>query len=134
MTFHIPSSWLVLVLEDSEEPIAWFRERSPQATFARCAKDALKALRANSYRAIFLDHDLHWLRGADNSIVKGTGKEIALALAKSEFDGIVVIHCKNEAGASVMAQASASRQARPVWRVRDHLLALNRHRKQRATV
>ena len=41
---------------------------------------------------------------AHNDIVKGTGKEIAIALAKSKFEGIVVIHSKNEAGARVMAK------------------------------
>lgn len=63
-----------------------------------------QSLSANSYRVVFLDHELHCLHAADSSIVKGTGKEVALALAQSSFEGIVVIHSKNEAGPTVMAQ------------------------------
>jgi hypothetical protein len=36
---------------------------------------------------IFVHHDLHWLHTVDNGIVKGTGKEIAIALAKNNFGG-----------------------------------------------
>src|SRR5215469_1791538 len=104
MTFHIPNEWPVLVLEDSGDRIEWFRERIPQATFARCSEDALEALRSDTCRVVFLDHDLHWQHAADNSIVKGTGKEIALALDRSNFEGIVVIHSKNEAGVAAMAR------------------------------
>ncbi|MHB8216050.1 MAG: hypothetical protein ACYDDS_08215 [Candidatus Sulfotelmatobacter sp.] len=51
---------------------------------------------------VFLDHDVHWMHAADNAIVKGTGKEVAMHLSKTGFKGIVVIHSKNEDGARVM--------------------------------
>jgi hypothetical protein len=91
----------VLVLEDTEDSISWFRQRLPKAVFARCAKDALRALSQQDFKVVFLDHDLHWLH-ADNSIFKGTGKEVARFLNEKEFQGIVVIHSRHEEGAAAM--------------------------------
>jgi hypothetical protein len=39
---------------------------------------------------------------ADNSIFKGTGKEVARFLAEKGFRGIVVIHSRHEEGAAEM--------------------------------
>jgi hypothetical protein len=44
---------------------------------------------------------MHWMH-ADNSIFKGTGKEVARFLAKKDFRGIVIIHSKHEEGAAAM--------------------------------
>ncbi len=71
---------------------------------AKTAAAAIAALSANSYGVVFLDHDLSWMHAADNSIVKGTGKEVAAHLKKINFAGIVVIHSKNEDGVKVMAR------------------------------
>jgi CheY-like chemotaxis protein len=101
-TFHIPDDWLVLVLEDTEERISWFRERVPQAVYVTTADAAVRELSRHTFRAVFLDHDLEWMHAADNAIVKGTGKEVAMHLKKASFQGIVVIHSKNEDGARVM--------------------------------
>jgi hypothetical protein len=59
MTFTIPSSWPVLILEDTEDRISWFRQRLPKAVFARCAKDALVVLSQREFKVVFLDHALH---------------------------------------------------------------------------
>jgi len=104
MTFTLSPDWDILVLEDTDERIAWFKERLPRATFAKTAVAAITALNANSYRVVFLDHDLDWMHAADNSIVKGTGKEVAAHLKKIGFTGIVVIHSKNEDGVKVMTR------------------------------
>jgi len=47
---------------------------------------------------------LHWMHAADNTIVKGTGKEVALHLSKAEFPGVVVVHSKNDDEAKVMSK------------------------------
>ena len=96
--FHIPTDWPVLVLEDTEDRISWFRQSLPHATFAKTAEEAFCAMSLRTFKVLFLDHDLHWMH-ADNSIFKGTGKEVAHSLAESAFQGIVVIHSKNEEGA-----------------------------------
>jgi hypothetical protein len=90
------------VLEDAPERIVWFKERVPHAVYVMTAEDAIQALTQQDFRVIFLDHDLHWMHAADNAIVKGTGKEVAMHLKRTGFRGIVVIHSKNEDGARVM--------------------------------
>jgi CheY-like chemotaxis protein len=97
--FHIPSDWPVLVVEDTEDRISWFRKRMPKAVFAKNAEAAFRALEKLEFKVIFLDHDLHWML-ADNFIFKGTGKEVARFIAKQDFQGIVIIHSKHEEGAA----------------------------------
>jgi CheY-like chemotaxis protein len=99
--FNVQSDWPVLVLEDTPERIAWFKERLPRAVYVTTADDAIEALKSQAFRAVFLDHDLHWMH-ADNTIVKGTGKEVALHLKKMNFPGVIVIHSKHDAAADVM--------------------------------
>jgi CheY-like chemotaxis protein len=99
--FHIPSDWTVLVVEDTEDRISWFRQRMPKAVFAKNAEAALRALEQQDFKMIFLDHDLHWMH-ADNSIFKGTGKEVARFIAKNGFQGKVIIHSRHVEGASAM--------------------------------
>ena len=100
-TFTVQSDWLVLVLEDTAERIAWFRERLPQAVYCTTADAAIEALTSQTFRVVFLDNDLHWMH-ADNTIVKGTGKEVARYLAKTNFPGIVVIHSRHDDAVEVM--------------------------------
>ena len=101
-SYTVQPDWKVLVLEDAPERIVWFKERVPDAVYVATAADAIQALTQQDFRVIFLDHDLHWMHAADNAIVKGTGKEVALYLRKTDFKGIVVIHSKNEDGARAM--------------------------------
>ena len=100
--FHIPADWPVLVLEDTDERICWFRQRLPHAVFAKTASEAIGLLSQTRFKVVFLDHDLHWMHAADNSIHDGTGKQVAQFLRESGFGGIVVIHSKNEDGVAIM--------------------------------
>ena len=99
--FNIRTDWPVLVVEDTEDRISWFRQRLPQAVFAKSAEAALQAMSQQEFKVAFLDHDLHWMH-ADNTIFKGTGKELAKYMAECGFGGIVVIHSRHEEGAAVM--------------------------------
>jgi predicted HAD superfamily phosphohydrolase YqeG len=76
-------------------------ERPPQAVYVTTADAAIEALKTHEFRAVFLDHDLHWMH-VDNTIVKGTGKEVALHLKKTGFPGVIVIHSKHDEAAEVM--------------------------------
>ena len=100
-TFTVQSDWAVLVLEDMPERIAWFKQRLPHAVYCVTADAAIEALKTQEFRAVFLDHDLHWMH-ADNRIVKGTGKEVASYLKKSRFPGVIVIHSKHDNAADAM--------------------------------
>jgi CheY-like chemotaxis protein len=100
-TFTVQSDWPVLVLEDTPERIQWFRERLPQAVYCATADAAIEALKSQTFRVIFLDNDLHWMH-ADNTITKGTGKEVAMHIAKAEYPGIVVIHSRHDDAVEVM--------------------------------
>jgi hypothetical protein len=99
--FHIPTDWPVLVVEDTEDRISCFRRRLPKSVFARNADAAFQALERQEFKVVFLDHDLHWMY-ADNSIFKGTGKEVARLLSKNGFQGIVIIHSPYVEGAAAM--------------------------------
>ena len=110
--FHIPTEWPVLVVEDTEDRISWFRKRMPKAVFAKNAEAAFRALEQQDFKVIFLDRDLHWMH-ADNSIFKGTGKEVARVLADNGFQGIVIIHSKHEEGAAAMKKYLANARLAP---------------------
>lgn len=110
--FHIPTDWPVLVVEDTEDRISWFRQRLPKAVFAKNAEAAFQALGRQEFKVVFLDHDLHWMH-ADNSIFKGTGKEVARFLAKNGFQGMVIIHSKHVEGAAAMKKYLANARLAP---------------------
>jgi hypothetical protein len=59
--FDIPADWPVLVLEDMQERITWFRKRLPSAVFVKSADEAIRAVRQQEFKILFLDHDLHWM-------------------------------------------------------------------------
>lgn len=100
--FNIPGDWPVFILEDSRERIQWFRERVPQAAFAKTADEALSLLAGGEFKVIFLDHDLSYMDAAHPERLHGNGKEVARYLARTKFQGLVVIHSVNEAGAAAM--------------------------------
>jgi hypothetical protein len=84
----------------------------PKAVFAKNAEAAFRALDEREFKVIFLDHDLHWMH-ADNSIFKGTGKEVARFLAQKGFQGIVIIHSKHVEGAAAMKKYLSNARLAP---------------------
>src|SRR5438552_12886793 len=110
--FHIPTDWPVLAVEDTEDRISGFRQRLPKAVFAKNAEAAFRALSQQEFKVVFLDHDLHWMH-ADNSIFKGTGKEVARFLAQKGFQGIVIIHSRHEEGAAAMKKYFSTARIAP---------------------
>jgi hypothetical protein len=102
MTLRIPSAWPVFVLDDSDQRIAWFRQRVPQAVVAKTASQARSILEENKFKIVFLDHDLGFLDAADPHRLYDNGKEVARYLAIRNFEGIVVIHSLNAVGAIIM--------------------------------
>ena len=99
-------------MDDTDDRLRWFKQRMPYATTVKTADEAIKALNTRRFRVLFLDHDLHWMH-ADNSIVKGTGKEVALYLKKAGFEGIVVIHSRHVEAAAVMAKILPTAKVAP---------------------
>ena len=98
---QIPKDWPVLVVEDSPTRTAWFRERMPQAIFVDNVEDALGILDKQTFRAVFLDHDLNFRDAAYPEQV-GSGQRIAHYLAKQGCTAVVVIHSVNETGSRKM--------------------------------
>jgi hypothetical protein len=103
MTFNVPHSWPVLVLDDCEDRISWFRQRIRNAQFAKTSAAAIKLLSRRDFKVAFLDHDLHWMDAGFPERQHGNGKEVARYLASHGFGGIVVIHSRSEQ-AEVMAK------------------------------
>jgi hypothetical protein len=112
VNFNIDPTWDVLVMDDTDERLRWFKQQMPRCTTVKTADEAITALTTRRFRVLFLDHDLHWMH-ADNSIVKGTGKEVALHLKKVGFDGIVVIHSRHVEAAAVMAKILPAAKVAP---------------------
>jgi CheY-like chemotaxis protein len=103
VTFNIPQSWSVLVLDDSEDRISWFRQRLRNVKFAKTSAAAINLFSQHRFKVAFLDHDLHWMDAGFPHRQHGNGKEVARYLASHGFDGIVVIHSRSEQ-ADVMAK------------------------------
>lgn len=104
MRFFIPANWKVLILEDSEERIAWFKERLPNAMYAKTSVEAALLLAKHKFNVAFLDHDLHWMHQSTIKIFKGTGREVARFMQTIKFKGLVVIHSRNPLGADMMCE------------------------------
>jgi CheY-like chemotaxis protein len=112
MTFLIPKHWTVFVLDDTEERISWFRSRLPNVRFAKTCDAALEILSSQKFDAVFLDHDLHWMDAAYPNRQHGNGKEVARFLARTKFEGLIVIHSRSdqvEAMSKILPHAKVAR-------------------------
>jgi hypothetical protein len=112
VTFNIPRSWSVLVLDDSEDRISWFRQRLHNVKFAKTSAAAIDLISQHNFKVAFLDHDLHWMDAGFPNRQHGNGKEVARYLAIHAFDGLVVIHSRSgqaEAMARILPHAKVSR-------------------------
>ena len=101
-TFHVPEHWRVFVLDDTEDRLSWFRQRLHKMRYAKTAAAALEILSAETFDLIFLDHDLSWMDAGFPERQHGNGKEVARFLARTKFQGRIVIHSKNEDGVRAM--------------------------------
>ena len=90
----------VFIVEDSEQRQRWFSAKMPDAQFASTAEDAIQRLASFPFDVVLLDHDLEWADAAGQK--PGSGVRVAHFLAKNGFQGQVVIHSVNEAGAAHM--------------------------------
>jgi hypothetical protein len=104
MRFFIPAGWRILVLEDDDQRIAWFKRRMPDAMVGKTAEQAITLLARYKFNAAFLDHDLHPTHLTSIKIFKGTGREVAKFMQSMDFKGSVVIHSKNPIGADLMCE------------------------------
>jgi len=96
MKFTVPKHWKVFVLDDSEDRISWFRQHVPGVRYAKTADAALEILSAEQFDCVFLDHDLSWMDAGFPDRLHGNGKEVARYLARTGFDGRIVIHSRSE--------------------------------------
>jgi hypothetical protein len=102
----IPVDASVLVLEDMEERIAWFRKRLGHARvcYSKTSRAAIHALQESEFTIVFLDHDLGFLDAADPTRPNSNGKEVARFLRESKFAGTVILHSLNPPARDIMAR------------------------------
>ena len=102
----IPISYneTVLVVEDSNERIQWFRKRLPNATYRHNAEDALAVLSNFVPEVVFLDCDLTFSDVAYPNQGKLSGIRVAAHLSRTAYAGRVVIHSVNQRGAREMSR------------------------------
>jgi DNA-binding LytR/AlgR family response regulator len=84
----------VLVVEDSETRISWFKERLPSALIASKPVDAVRALASGTPDTVFLDFDL-------GPGINSLGVASMLADAPPR---LCIIHSANEDGARELAK------------------------------
>lgn len=112
MIFHVPANWRVLVLDDTEDRLSWFRQRLPKLCCAKTAQAAIKMLSSEHFDLVFLDHDLNWMDAGFPNRQFDNGKEVARFLALTKFPGHVVIHSKSDQAqvmAKILPQATVQR-------------------------
>jgi CheY-like chemotaxis protein len=78
--FNVPRSWSVLVLDDSEDRISWFRQRLRNVKFAKRSEAAINLFSEQSFKVAFLDHDLHWMDAGFPNLQHATGKKSPVTL------------------------------------------------------
>ncbi len=111
MTFHIPSHWRVFVLDDTDERLVWFKAKVPSARCAKTCDEALQILSSERFDLVFLDHDLSWMDAGFPNRQHGNGKEVARYLARTNFQGRIVIHSRSDQAktmAKILPQAAVA--------------------------
>ena len=105
LIISIPLGHTSLVLDDSEERIAYFQDVLPDIVVCHNVTEVITALacRPVPFNVMFLDHDLGVLDANGNPGECGDGTQCAMKLAAHGLDGRnVVIHSWNTAGAERM--------------------------------
>lgn len=95
------------MLDDDPKRLEWFRESVREATghaptSCTTVDGFIRELEDGEFDMVFLDHDLCWQDAAYAERKQGNGKEAARYLAWMGFQGTVIIHSVNEAGAKAM--------------------------------
>lgn len=105
--FGIPEDKLVLVVEDNEERIEWFKAALSGIRYQICMTpyDALAYLDFLKPDVVFLDHDAvpRFVHPTDPDFSDMTFFRVAQRLARDNFNGLVVIHSGNPVGAKRMS-------------------------------
>lgn len=93
----------ILILDDNDERIIWFKQYFPEADIAKDAKEGITKVTTREYDLIFLDHDL-WRTDELGEEDNNNGYEVAKALVRSPRNrkAEIVIHSMNFAGAQRM--------------------------------
>lgn len=94
----------ILIVEDSEERIAWFLQHFKKCNITVCknARDAIRCVHLYTYSLIMLDHDLGDTQMMDSQ-EENTGYQVAKALMQSMNSSVpVLIHSYNPVGAMNM--------------------------------
>lgn len=90
----------ILILDDNDERIVWFKQYFPDADIAKDATQGIRKVITNDYDLIFLDHDL-WRTDELGKEDNNNGYEVAKALVRSSLNknADIIIHSMNFAGA-----------------------------------
>jgi hypothetical protein len=103
----IPADKSVLIVEDNEIRLNWFREKLAGMKYTTCStpQKALNVLGVHRFDVVFLDHDAVplFVDPSDPNHDDKTFFRVAQLLARNGFDGTVVIHSGNPVGAERMA-------------------------------
>lgn len=93
MKIDLPAG-MVLVVDDRDSRLSWFREQIPSAFIAKDARTAIQHLKRWRFDSIFLDYDL----GPN----RPTGAIVAAHLHSVSFPGKVIIHSSNSQGVKII--------------------------------
>ena len=101
----IPADKSILIVEDNEERLKWFREKLAGMEFTICTtpEAALEVLSVYRFNIVFLDHDCvpRFVDPSEIDFESLTFWRVAQRLAVN-FDGNVIIHSGNPIGAKRM--------------------------------
>lgn len=108
---RIKHNQTVLVVEDNEERIAWFKKHlgkiGVQATYAQTPAKAENVIGAHRFDIVFLDHDAvpMFIERSDPRYFELSFYNVASMLERQKWDGTVIIHSHNHVGARRMGHA-----------------------------
>lgn len=110
---NIPVDKSVLIVEDNEERLNWFREIFNGMRYHTCmsSQDALDFLEYRTPDVVFLDHDAVpiFVSLSNPNYEDKTFFRVAQRLAKNNFNGFVIVHSGNPVGAKRMADLISDR-------------------------
>ena len=109
----------VLVLEDSEERITWFRSKFPAADIIKTADEAIHLLGTAPYDVVFLDHDLAALHYEGYSPIadENSGRKVTrwLMTTDKQKSARFIVHSLNAPGAAAMVETLHLSGRRTEW-------------------